>query len=396
MYLVGTAEVPLAAYHSDEILDAATLPRRYVGWSPSYRREAGSHGKDTRGIWRVHWFDKVEMFSYCAPEDAVAEHAQLLSLERQMLDSLELPYRVIDVASGDLGARPRASSTSRRGSRRRATTARSPRPRTAPSSRPAASRCACATRTACARSPRSTAPWSRSRAIIVALLENHQQADGSVHVPVALRPYLGGRETPHAARLSVAASGNGATGDGSRRGMIRGVSIDDPAHPGPARRPARPAPRPRARHRRAAAGAGRVRRPGAARLRRPDRRAAPRPRAARLPRAAGARRPLGQPVAAAPRGAPRDRRDRRLRQLPRAAGRDRHGRDRLHGRRGAPRPRVRHRGGADPLVVRRRRTPTSARCARRSSRTTPPPCTSSRRRASCTSASRSTRRTASS
>ena len=103
LYLVGTAEVPLAAYHSEEILPPDSLPRRYVGYSPSFRREAGSHGKDTRGIFRVHWFDKVEMFVFCAPETAEAEHQQLLDWEKQFIDALELPYRVIDVAAGDLG-----------------------------------------------------------------------------------------------------------------------------------------------------------------------------------------------------------------------------------------------------------------------------------------------------
>jgi seryl-tRNA synthetase len=194
MYLVGTAEVPLAAYHSEEILDAGTLPRRYVGWSPSYRREAGSHGKDTRGIWRVHWFDKVEMFSYCRPEDAVAEHAQLLSFERQMLDSLELPYRVIDVASGDLG-----SSAARKfdieawipsyGDYREVTS-------TSNCTEFQARRLKVRLRDEDGVRPLATLNGTLVAVtrIIVALLENHQQADGSVHVPVALRPYLGGRE----------------------------------------------------------------------------------------------------------------------------------------------------------------------------------------------------------
>ncbi len=194
MYLVGTAEVPLAAYHSEEILDADTLPRRYVGWSPSYRREAGSGGRDTRGIWRVHWFDKVEMFSYCHPDDAVNEHARLLGFERQFLDSLELPYRVIDVASGDLGASAarkfdieawipshvdyrEVTSTSNctefQARRLRV------RMRDADGVRPLAT--LNGTLVAVTR-------------IIVALLENHQQPDGSVRVPAALRPYLGGRE----------------------------------------------------------------------------------------------------------------------------------------------------------------------------------------------------------
>ena len=103
LYLVGTSEVPMAAYHSDEILDAATLPLRYAAFSPCFRKEAGSHGKDTRGIIRVHWFDKVEMFVYTTLEESYAEHQRLLEWEKEFLDKLELAYRVIDVAAGDLG-----------------------------------------------------------------------------------------------------------------------------------------------------------------------------------------------------------------------------------------------------------------------------------------------------
>ncbi|MGZ4438290.1 MAG: serine--tRNA ligase, partial [Nocardioidaceae bacterium] len=102
-YLVGTSEVPLAAYHSDEILDGATLPRRYAAFSPCFRKEAGSYGKDTRGIIRVHWFDKVEMFSYTTVEESYAEHERLLAWEKEFLTKLELAFRVIDVAAGDLG-----------------------------------------------------------------------------------------------------------------------------------------------------------------------------------------------------------------------------------------------------------------------------------------------------
>jgi seryl-tRNA synthetase len=194
MYLVGTAEVPLAAYHSDEILEAGTLPRRYVGWSPSYRREAGSHGKDTRGIWRVHWFDKVEMFSYCDPADAVNEHAHLLGFEREFLDSLELPYRVIDVASGDLG-----SSAARKydieawipsyGDYREVTS-------TSNCTEFQARRLKVRMRDAEGVRPLATLNGTLVAVtrVIVALLENHQQPDGSVRVPAALRPYLGGRE----------------------------------------------------------------------------------------------------------------------------------------------------------------------------------------------------------
>ncbi|MGI5427003.1 serine--tRNA ligase [Streptomyces sp. CA-179760] len=194
LYLVGTSEVALAAYHMDEILDADRLPLRYAGFSPCFRREAGSHGKDTRGIFRVHQFDKVEMFSYVAPEDSQAEHQRLLEWERQWLTSLELPYRVIDVASADLGA-----SASRKfdceawiptqGKYRELTSTSdctefqsrrlSIRVRDGKQVKPLAT----LNGTLCAV-PRT----------IVAILENHQQADGSVRVPEVLRPYLGGRE----------------------------------------------------------------------------------------------------------------------------------------------------------------------------------------------------------
>ncbi len=196
LYLVGTAEVPLAAMHSDEILPADTLPRRYVGYSPCFRREAGTYGKDTRGIFRVHWFDKVEMFTFAEPERAADEHARLLAQEKEFLDSLELPYRVIDVATGDLGA-----SAARKfdceawipsQGRYRELTSTSDctsfqarrlriRQRDADSSvRPLAT-----LNGTLVAVPRT----------IVALLENHQQADGSVRVPEALRPHLGGRKT---------------------------------------------------------------------------------------------------------------------------------------------------------------------------------------------------------
>ncbi len=169
LYLVGTSEVPLAAYHMDEVLDADQLPRRYAGWSSCFRREAGSYGKDTRGIIRVHQFDKVEMFSYVAPEDAAAEHQRLLAWEKEMLAKVEVPYRVIDVAAGDLGVVGRAQV------RLRGVGADAgPLPRAdvdlelhAVPGPPAAGP-ACATRTACGRSPRSTARsrrpggWSRS------------------------------------------------------------------------------------------------------------------------------------------------------------------------------------------------------------------------------------------
>ncbi|WP_256103700.1 serine--tRNA ligase [Streptomyces sp. ODS05-4] len=197
-YLVGTSEVPLAAYHMDEILDADKLPLRYAGFSPCYRREAGTYGKDTRGIFRVHQFDKVEMFSYVAPEDAEAEHKRLLEWEKQWLNALELPFQVIDVATGDLGA-----SASRKydceawiptqGKYRELTSASncdsfqarrlSVRMREEQGGKKTVQPLATLNGTLCAV-PRT----------IVALLENHQQADGTVLVPQVLRPYLGGRE----------------------------------------------------------------------------------------------------------------------------------------------------------------------------------------------------------
>jgi seryl-tRNA synthetase len=194
MYLVGTAEVPLAAYHSDEILDAASLPRRYVGYSPCFRREAGSAGRDTRGIFRVHWFDKVEMFSFCHPDEALEEHRRILGWEREFFDSLEVPYRVIDVASGDLGA-----SAARKfdieawvpsQERYREVTS------TSNCTEFQARRLRVRMRDEDGVRPLATLNGTLvaiTRAIVV-LLENHQQADGSVRVPAALRPYLGGRE----------------------------------------------------------------------------------------------------------------------------------------------------------------------------------------------------------
>ncbi|MFB6698891.1 serine--tRNA ligase [Streptomyces rubiginosohelvolus] len=193
-YLVGTSEVPLAAYHMDEIIDAGKLPLRYAGFSPCFRREAGTYGKDTRGIFRVHQFDKVEMFSYVDPANAEAEHRRLLDWEKQWLTGLELPFQVIDVATGDLGA-----SASRKfdceawiptqGKYRELTSASncdgfqarrlSVRMRDGKKVQPLAT----LNGTLCAV-PRT----------IVALLENHQLPDGSVRVPEVLRPYLGGRE----------------------------------------------------------------------------------------------------------------------------------------------------------------------------------------------------------
>ncbi|MBB4784206.1 serine--tRNA ligase [Streptomyces rapamycinicus] len=194
LFLVGTSEVPLAAYHMDEILEADQLPRRYAGFSSCFRREAGSYGKDTRGIFRVHQFDKVEMFVYTTPEEAETEHQRLLEWEKQWLTSLELPFRVVDLASGDLGSSATrkfdceawiptqgkyreltsTSNTTEFQSRRLSIRMREGK-RVRPLATLNGTLCA-VTRT------------------IVAILENHQRADGSVRVPEALRPFLGGRE----------------------------------------------------------------------------------------------------------------------------------------------------------------------------------------------------------
>ncbi len=195
-YLVGTSEVPLAAYHSDEILDAATLPRRYVAFSPCFRKEAGSHGKDTRGIIRVHWFDKVEMFTYTTVEESYAEHQRLLGWEKEWLDKLELAYRVIDVAAGDLGLsaerkfdceawvptqgryRELTSTSNCTDFQTRRLDIRGRFPGEGGGVKPIAT-----LNGTLVAIPRT----------IVAILETHQQADGSVRVPAALQPYLQGR-----------------------------------------------------------------------------------------------------------------------------------------------------------------------------------------------------------
>lgn len=193
LYLVGTSEVALAGLHKDEIVDLADGPLRYAGWSACYRREAGSHGRDTRGIIRVHQFHKVEMFVYCTAEDAEAEHERLLGWEEQMLAAVELPYRVIDTAAGDLGSSaarkfdceawlPTQERWLELTSTSNCTTFQARRlavrERVDDGTRPVAT----------LNGTLGTTRW------IVALLENHQQADGSVHVPEALRPYLGGLE----------------------------------------------------------------------------------------------------------------------------------------------------------------------------------------------------------
>ncbi|HEY0229333.1 MAG TPA: serine--tRNA ligase [Mycobacterium sp.] len=191
LYLVGTSEVPLAGYHSDEILDLSGGPLRYAGWSSCFRREAGSYGKDTRGIIRVHQFDKVEGFVYCTPDEAEAEHQRLLGWQREMLALIEVPYRVIDVAAGDLGSSAArkfdceawvptqqtyreltsTSNCTTFQARRLATRYRDDngKPQTA----------------ATLNGTLGTTRW------LVSILENHQQPDGSVRVPAALVPFVG-------------------------------------------------------------------------------------------------------------------------------------------------------------------------------------------------------------
>jgi seryl-tRNA synthetase len=194
LYLVGTSEVALAAMHSDEVLEAAGLPRRYAGFSSCFRREAGSYGVDTRGIIRVHWFDKVEMFSYVPPEDAVAEHRRLLEWEKEFLGKLELPFQVLDIATGDLG-----SSAARKfdceawfpsqGRYRELTS-------TSNCTTFQSRRLAIRYRAEAGPAPIATLNGTLCAIArtIACLLEVHQQADGSVRVPAALRPHLGGRE----------------------------------------------------------------------------------------------------------------------------------------------------------------------------------------------------------
>jgi seryl-tRNA synthetase len=194
LYLTGTSEVALAGYHSDEIVDLSDGPLRYAGWSTCYRREAGSGGKDTRGIIRVHQFNKLEMFVYTTPDEAEAEHLRLLDLQEQMLQSLGLAYRVIDTAAGDLGSSAArkydveawvptqgryreltsTSNCTTFQARRLQIRYRTDSGKTTPA--------------ATLNGTLATTRW------IVALLETHQQADGSVTVPEVLRPYLGGLE----------------------------------------------------------------------------------------------------------------------------------------------------------------------------------------------------------
>ncbi len=191
LYLVGTSEVPLAGYHCDEILDLSTGPLRYAGWSSCFRREAGSYGKDTRGIIRVHQFDKVEGFVYCKPEEAEAEHRRLLGWQRQMLAHIEVPYRVIDIAAGDLGS----SAARKYDCEAWVPTQQTYRELTSTSN--------CTTFQARRLSvryrdengkPQTAATLNGTLATtrwLVAILENHQQPDGSVRIPEALVPYVG-------------------------------------------------------------------------------------------------------------------------------------------------------------------------------------------------------------
>jgi seryl-tRNA synthetase len=191
LYLVGTSEVALAAYHSDEILDAASLPIRYAGFSPCYRREAGSYGKDTRGIFRVHWFDKVEMFVFTTVEESYAEHERILAWERAWLDALELPYRVIDVPAGDLGlsAVRKFDCEAWIPSQERYREVSSASNCTQFQAR----RLDIRTRHDGSTTPVATLNGTlcAMTRTIIALLENGQQADGSVRLPAVLHPILG-------------------------------------------------------------------------------------------------------------------------------------------------------------------------------------------------------------
>ena len=190
LYLTGTSEVALAGYHADEILDLSDGAKRYAGWSTCYRREAGSYGKDTRGIIRVHQFNKLEMFVYCRPEEAVAEHERLLAMEKEMLGKIEVPYRIIDTAAGDLGG-PAARKydceawVPTQGRYRELTSTSNC---TTYQARRLNTRYRAEKGTQTAATLNGTLATTRW---LVAILENHQQADGSVVVPQALQPYLG-------------------------------------------------------------------------------------------------------------------------------------------------------------------------------------------------------------
>ena len=195
MYLVGTSEVPLAAMHMDEILNNKELPIKYAGYSPCYRREAGSHGKDTRGIFRVHWFDKVEMFIFSNIEDADKIHTELLEIEKEILTKLELPFRVIDVATGDLGS----SAARKFDCEAWIPSSNEYRELTSTSNCTEFQARRLKIRTRAGDKTNHVATLNGTllavTRTIVALLENHQQKDGSINIPEALRPYLRNRES---------------------------------------------------------------------------------------------------------------------------------------------------------------------------------------------------------
>ncbi|CAN2229423.1 SerS Seryl-tRNA synthetase [Candidatus Nanopelagicaceae bacterium] len=191
VYLVGTSEVPLAAMHMDEILPVDKLPLRYAGYSTCFRREAGTYGKDTRGIIRVHQFDKVEMFTFCKPEDAKAEHQRLLQWEKDFLNAMEIPFRVIDVASGDLGS----SATRKFDIEAWIPTQGAYREVTSTSNCTEFQARRLNIRYKDAEGTKAIATLNGTLVAIprtiVAILENHQNADGTVNVPAALQPFLG-------------------------------------------------------------------------------------------------------------------------------------------------------------------------------------------------------------
>ena len=191
VYLVGTSEVPLAAMHMDEILPADKLPLRYAGYSSCFRREAGTYGKDTRGIIRVHQFDKVEMFTFCKPEDAKAEHARLLQWEKDFLTAMEIPFRVIDVASGDLGS----SATRKFDIEAWVPTQGAYREVTSTSNCTEFQARRLNIRYKDSEGTKALATLNGTLVaiprMIVAIFENHQNADGTVNVPAALQPFLG-------------------------------------------------------------------------------------------------------------------------------------------------------------------------------------------------------------
>ena len=191
MYLVGTSEVPLAAYHMDEVLPSEKLPLRYAGYSTCFRREAGTYGKDTRGIIRVHQFDKVEMFSFCHPDQALEEHKRLLQWEKDFLDAMEIPYRVIDVASGDLGS----SANRKFDIEAWIPTQKAYREVTSTSNCAEFQARRLNIRFKDSDGTKAVATLNGTLVaiprMIVAILENHQNADGSVNVPQALQPFLG-------------------------------------------------------------------------------------------------------------------------------------------------------------------------------------------------------------